>query len=363
MSERLGWRFAAEPLGQSFAWSLFSSSGEGPISLVDAGITPVPNGLEGRVVGMVGADATSGMLVERESEQRWSRLLAEVILPPALTGKMMDRSAQHTLSISARGWLARVPWAALQLSDGMRLIETARLLGAIAPGIVGTRRRPASQFAASPGLATVDPGPLTGATGPIYPGGLPGVLLDQEGLSPDDLLVLGPTAPDVVGQQLRHAAWSRWLYVGHLLGGSDETPAGASLVLAEQGRATRLSARAWLADPERWPAPARVALIGCQGDDSGHAEQAGLVTACINAGAQLVTSTLWPLPTDAALGNHALSRLALAVHRAHQAPDPVDHLRRWQLAQLDSWRRAGDPSDSPLLWAALTTINVEDGDD
>lgn len=359
MSRRIGWRLAVEPLGRSFAWSLFANRGDGAVSLEDAGIVPVAHGLQELVVEAVGAEATSGVLVRRVAEQRWSRELAETVLPAALRARLMDRTARHTLSISARGWLARVPWAAFQLPDGRRLIEAARVLGTLAPGVVATRHRPAARFSGVPGLATIDPGPLVGAVGPIYPGGLPGMLMAQEGLPPDDVLVLGPTSPDEVGEQLRFDEWSRWLYVGHLAGGTDETPGAASLVLAQGDSAARLSARSWLADPDRWPAPARVGLIGCQGDDSGFAEQAGLVTACINAGAQLVTTTLWPLPTDEALGNEALSRLALAVLRAHQSPEPVDHLRRWQLDRLDAWRRDGHPADSPLMWASLTTIVAE----
>lgn len=363
MSRRVGWRFAVEPIGQRFAWSLFTSTADDEINLVDAGIVPVRPGLDAQVLGLVGANATSGALMHRDLERQVSQELGEIVLPPSLRLALHDESTRHTLSISARGWLTRLPWAALQLSDGRRLIEAARLLGAIAPGIVSTRRRPAAEFSGAPGMATIDPGPLDGAAGPIYPGGLPGILMDEDGLAPDDLLVLGPTTPGLVGEQLRSDAWSRWLYVGHLVGGSDEAPAAASLVLAEDGGSGRMSARSWLAEPDRWPVPSRVALIGCQGDDPGHAEQAGLVTAAVNAGAGLVTTTLWPLPTDAALGNHALSRLALAVHHAHQAPDPVDSLRAWQLDRLDAWRRVGNPWDSPLLWAALTTVVAEDRND
>ena len=41
MSRRVGWRFAVEPIGQRFAWSLFTSTADDEINLVDAGTLPV----------------------------------------------------------------------------------------------------------------------------------------------------------------------------------------------------------------------------------------------------------------------------------------------------------------------------------
>lgn len=73
MSRRIGWRLAVEPFGGSFAWSLFANRGDGAVTLEDAGIIPVENGLQDLVVEAVGAEATSGVLVRRETERRWSR--------------------------------------------------------------------------------------------------------------------------------------------------------------------------------------------------------------------------------------------------------------------------------------------------
>ncbi|MFJ6103056.1 CHAT domain-containing protein [Streptomyces sp. NPDC092359] len=116
-----------------------------------------------------------------------------------------------------------------------------------------------------------------------------------------------------------------------------------------------------------WPAPPRVALIGCEsGGDLRFAESFGLATAMLHNGADLVTATRWPLPTSFAFHHLAgvpesvrpLSEAVVAVDTAHEGPDPVDGLCAWQRERLDRWRAEGRIADSPLLWAALTCIVV-----
>ncbi|MFE7401578.1 hypothetical protein ACFU9V_34400, partial [Streptomyces sp. NPDC057557] len=116
-----------------------------------------------------------------------------------------------------------------------------------------------------------------------------------------------------------------------------------------------------------WPAPPRVALIGCEsGGDLRFAESFGLATAMIHNGAELVTATRWVLPTSFAFHRLAglaesvrpLSEAIIAVDAAHEHRDPVHRLGRWQREQLDHWRAGGRIEHSPLLWAAMTCIVV-----
>ncbi|MFF7192194.1 hypothetical protein ACFZAM_00540 [Streptomyces sp. NPDC008079] len=116
-----------------------------------------------------------------------------------------------------------------------------------------------------------------------------------------------------------------------------------------------------------WPAPPRVALIGCEsGGDLRFAESFGLATAMLHNGAELVTAARWPLPTSFAfhrLGGlpesvRPLTDAVLAVDAAHEDPDPVRHFTGWQRERLTRWRATGRVEHSPLLWAAMTSIVV-----
>ncbi|CAM3484342.1 hypothetical protein OCAE111667_12145 [Occultella aeris] len=169
----------------------------------------------------------------------------------------------------------------------------------------------------------------------------------------------------------------RFVYVGHVSaaaterGQADDSQLHLSCTvdvpgLAEPMREHRpLSARDLLADPQRWPMPPRVALIGCEsGADARFRDPYGLVGAVVRAGATLVTGTRWPLLTE-----HALSSLAdvagnpitdavLAVDAAHDAPDAVAAFSAWQRERLAAWRSSRAVADSPLLWAGLVTFTT-----
>ncbi|QJT07045.1 CHAT domain-containing protein [Streptomyces asoensis] len=194
---------------------------------------------------------------------------------------------------------------------------------------------------------------------------------------------------DWLGDVLRKGV-RRLMYVGHVSGapveggqsedGTLHLCCGPEAVgLAEPVRSHRpLSAKDLLlgtlplrADGEPgariWPAPRRVALIGCEsGGDLRFAESFGLATAMIHNGAELVTATRWVLPTNFAFHRLAgvsasvrpLSEVIIAVDTAHEHLDPVHLLGRWQREQLDHWRSGGRIEHSPLLWAAMTCIVV-----
>lgn len=113
-----------------------------------------------------------------------------------------------------------------------------------------------------------------------------------------------------------------------------------------------------------WPMPPRVALIACEGGvDYRSSELFGLVMAMLDAGAGMVTSTRWVLPTDEGMRSggglggdeRPVIAAALAVDEAHEADDPVAWIRRWQIEKLEAWRVRGRLSDSPLVWATLAT--------
>ena len=86
----------------------------------------------------------------------------------------------------------------------------------------------------------------------------------------------------------------------------------------------------------------------------------------ILGGAQLVTATLWSLPTtagyrqfaDAASDLDPMADAIIAVDRAHQQPDAGRAVNGWQREQMRRWRD-GDTSASPLYWAALATFTVD----
>ncbi|SCE42572.1 hypothetical protein GA0115242_13678 [Streptomyces sp. SolWspMP-5a-2] len=114
-----------------------------------------------------------------------------------------------------------------------------------------------------------------------------------------------------------------------------------------------------------WPAPRRVALIGCEsGGDLRFAESFGLASAMIHNGADLVTATRWVLPTSFAFHRLAgvpesvrpLTEAVVAVDAAHESEDPVAALNAWQRTRLTEWRAGRGADRSPLLWASLTNI-------
>ena len=90
-----------------------------------------------------------------------------------------------------------------------------------------------------------------------------------------------------------------------------------------------------------------------------------MVAAVVLGGAQLVTATLWSLPTTA--GYRQFTHLAdgdpmadvvVAVDDAHQSEDAGCAVNRWQRDQMRRWR-AGDATANPVYWAALVTFTVD----
>lgn len=378
-----GWLLTLEPVDGAVSWSLLKS--RGATVLVDAGhlgdtrnLAELATTLRPTISAAPDQHGRAGLwaspLTRADDEQHASRTLGGALLPTTLRKALLqdsDPARPDTVTVATRGWLAGIPWDILALDpgsgsvDGPRLLERAVVVGGLSPVISATRARSAPDIhCGAPGYAVVDPGPLHGPLGCLYPTGIPAGFTAQLTALGDAHAGQGTSREELAFQLHQNAA--RLLYVGHIRSAPDGSAAG-SLVLRGTTPITPdyLTPRQWLASPDHYPAPPRVAFIGCSSDDTADYEQRGLVVAAVNAGAHVVTSTRWPLPTDnpepspctpeRPINHEGLTDLALAVHAAHSDPKPIPRLRRWQLGQLQDWTRTKDPKHSPLLWAGLVS--------
>jgi CHAT domain-containing protein len=376
VSRQTVWRLTLEPMGAHVAWSLLHADGSSPVSAIAGGVMRDTRNAAASSLAIAPQRSADGQVdLSRNSladpilERATARQLGARLLPPILLEGLRD-GRRHTVQIAAGGWLANVPWEALSVDDrtNTRLIERAVLVNAMSPGIEATRSRSALPVdPAAAGLAIVDAGPaedsVTGESA-IYPGRLPAELVGPAGLAGSDVVAPGKYTMSAaeVAETLASRAWSRLLYLGQLVAGSPEQPEAAALVFQRNGIRDLLTAGMWLADAARWPAPARVALIGCGSDDARFTAASGLPVAVINAGAQLVTWTRWTLPADRLHSSELpTTELALAVHHAHRSESPIRALRDWQLEKLEAWKADPVPETSPLYWAAPTSYLAPGG--
>lgn len=352
----------------------------------------------------------SGALADRRAERRLARTLGEALWPEGLTAQIRQvsaRAGRPLVRIQPSPRVAQVPWELLAVDDAdTRLLD---LVDVVTTAPTSLRRQRTAERPApdsGPVVLVLDPrvpgfradSPLGSVLGP--PGSDPELLSLVQSHLDAGTVEPSPTTPaeafrrtdldrDWLSGVLRKGA-RRLLYVGHVSGapvegGQSEDgtlhlccgPETAGL--AEPVRTHRpLSAKDLLlgtlplrGDGEPgariWPAPPRVALIGCEsGGDLRFAESFGLATAMLHNGAELVTATRWVLPTSFAFHRLAglpesvrpLSEAIVAVDAAHEDRDPVHRLGRWQRERLDRWRADGRIEHSPLLWAAMTCIVV-----
>lgn len=303
---------------------------------------------------------------------------------------------------------AQIPWQLTDIrehTDGYRLMELVDVLMSVPQNIVHSPRTPArweTRREAAP-LLVLDP---------RVPGQLPDSALgsvlgrpsDQSPLTQHfaELMEHRPVLPEVdaaVELFRRQDADRRWLagllteaakapsrlmYVGHA-SSADGDPGQASRAdraalhlacnAAIPGHADPIGEHRPLTASDlmslRLPIPPRVALLACaSGGDYQFDEATGLVAALILGGAQLVTATLWSLPTTTAYRRFAAARsdpgdttdpmadVVIAVDRAHEAVDAGCAVNRWQRERMRRWRD-GDLAASPLYWAALVTFTVD----
>ena len=312
------------------------------------------------------------------------------------------RARQEAMTASGRV-AARIPWQLADIrqhTDGYRLLELVDVLMAVPPNIVHSPRTPAGWDARrdGPPLLVLDPR-VPGQRPDSALGSVLGRPSSHTQLAQHftELLERRPVLPavDAVVELFRRQdadrTWlakllgqtpSRLLYVGH-----------ASSADSERGHASRADRAALhLADTAeipgdadaigdhrpltasdlmalQLPMPPRVALLACgSGGDYQFDEATGLVAAMILGGAQLVTATLWSLPTTAAYRQFAaaagepadpMADVVVAVDRTHDGADDAGcAVNRWQREQMRRWRD-GVVSASPLYWGALATFAVD----
>ncbi|MGH3724029.1 MAG: CHAT domain-containing protein [Mycobacterium sp.] len=299
-----------------------------------------------------------------------------------LLSEVSGSSRRAVLFVTPSPRLARVPWGQLAMPgpDGYRLMELVDVLMAVPPNIVhaprqsvrwGDRQDGASVLLLDPRI----PGQRPDSTlGSVLGRPSPGAALTRHfgELMENHRVLPAVGAPVELFRRTdidRH--WlaavcaqdpARLLYVGHASAaeGTVGHAERAALHLAEDRPLTAADLMA-----TRLPIPPRVALLACSsGGDYRFDEATGLAAAMILGGAELVTATLWSLPTAAAYGQFysqatdPMSETVAEVDRAHRDEEAGRAVNRWQRAQLRRWRD-GDHAASPLHWAALVSFAVD----
>ncbi len=312
---------------------------------------------------------------------------------PAVRPEVTAMLAARQEAITPDGPMpATIPWPAGEigvLTEGFRLLEFVDVLMAVPANIAHSRRANTPRPEADP-LLILDP---------RVPGQRPDSTLGS---------VLGRPAPDTV--LARHYAdlmnrrtvlprvdtalelfrrtdtdrhWlaevlsqrpGRLVYVGHASTGDGAERAALHLACrasvagySEPIGDHRPLTAADLMSAEL-PLPTRVALLACaSGGDYRFDEATGIVAAMVLGGAELVTATLWSLPTSAGYRRFVsgapadpMGAVIAAVDTAHQAGTDFEAacaVNRWQRAQLRRWRD-GDDAAAPVFWAALVSFVI-----
>ncbi|MCV7198743.1 CHAT domain-containing protein [Mycobacterium angelicum] len=308
------------------------------------------------------------------------------------------RARQEAITASGRV-AARIPWQLADINehtDGHRLMELVDVLMAVPQNIVHAPRAAVAWDGRQDAPAVLVLDPRVPGQRPDSPlGSVLGRPSDQTPLARHFAAAMQrqavlPGVENAVELFRRQDADRRWLaeqlarhpsrlvYVGHA------SSADGDLAQADRA-ALHLACTAQIpgdADPIGdhrpltasdlmslpLPMPPRVALLACaSGGDYQFDEATGLVAAMILGGAQLVTATLWSLPTTAAYRQFAsdgtdltdpMAEVVVAVDEAHQAVEAGCALNRWQREQMRRWRD-GVRTASPLYWGALVTFAVD----
>lgn len=361
----------------------------------------IPGGLERTL--------TTAALAAPDSEYLLARDLSRALLPYDLAVQLhslYQQGIRPLVRLQPSPRVAQVPWEILAPAPDVRLMDIADI-GLLAPaGIVHAPDRIARSWAETrelPVVAVLDPR-VPGFRADSELGSVLGRMTRPTPLTERiaDHIGAGRVRPAVdepteifrrtdldrawLSRTLRAGA-GRLLYVGHVTAAPPESGQSENTELhlactadtagfAEPIRTHRpLSAKDLLlgthtldAEPvagrELWPVPSRVALIACEsGGDLRFTEALGLIAAMITGGAELVTATRWPLPTDLAFqrfggatGATPLQEVVCAVDAAHETTDPIAALAQWQRDRLRAWRATGAIEDSPVLWSAFATF-------
>ncbi|MGX1771600.1 CHAT domain-containing protein [Nocardia brasiliensis] len=355
---------------------------------------------------------TTGPFAALDTEYLVAQALSRALLPQGLAAQLYELYRQGIrphIRLQPSPRVAQVPWELLAPAPDLRLIDIADISLLAPAGIVQAPGRTARSWARTrrePVVAVLDPR-VPGFRADSILGSVLGRMPEDAPLTQRiaDYAEQGRLLPTVgapteifrrtdldrtwLSATLRAGA-SRLVYVGHVTAAPPESGQSEAarlhlactadtLGFAAPDRTHRpLSAKDFLlgthtltAEPENgqdlWPIPSRVALIACEsGGDMRFTEALGLTAAMINGGAELVTASRWPLPTDLAFHRiagappdaHPLQQAICAIDAAHEAEDPVTALAEWQRAQLNRWRSDGAIEHSPLLWSAFATLRA-----
>ncbi|GAA1587782.1 hypothetical protein GCM10009804_49870 [Kribbella hippodromi] len=391
-------------------------TGRGPADEVDAAVRELAAALPGTGEGAAGVRrAFAGALADQRAEAQLARTLGKALWPDGLTAQVrqvLERAGRPLVRIQPSPRVAQVPWELLALDDNnTRLLDLADVVTTAPTSLRRQQTQPPSAAQAppaadSPVVLVLDPrvpgfradSALGSVLGP--PGSDPELLaLVERHLATGAMHPTATTPPDAFRRSDLNRDWlsdvlrngaRRLLYVGHVTGAPVEggQSEDGALHLSCGPETTGLTALTRTHRPlsakdlllgtlplhsdgqpgtRVWPAPPRVALLGCEsGGDLRFTESFGLATAMLHNGAHLVTATRWPLPTNHAFHTLAgvptsvrpLSTAITAVDTAHDHPDPIRHLTHYQQTQLTHWRTTPTPAHSPLLWSSLTTIVI-----
>ena len=346
---------------------------------------PDPRASESRRDAVERAVAT-GPFAAPATELDIARTLGAQLLAPEAWRLLTDcvASPRAALFVSPSARLAQVPWGLLAMpgDDGYRLMELADVLMAAPSNIIHAARTPAGwdHRRGAPPLLILDPrvpgqrpdsalGSVLGRPSSETPLAqhFAGLMKSRDVLpdvsEPVELFRRTDADRTWLGRQLDRQP-SRLLYVGHATAADGDVGHAdrAALHLADERPLTAADLMS-----ANLSMPPRIAMIACaSGGDYQFDEATGLVAAMILGGAQLVTATLWSLPTAAGYrqfaptaGDHdPMADAIIAVDRAHEEGDAGRAVNRWQREQMRRWR-AGDTSVSPLYWAALATFAVD----
>ncbi|MGY4651424.1 hypothetical protein ACVWWN_005220 [Mycobacterium sp. URHB0021] len=352
-----------------------------------AGAVPDPSGSETRR-DAVGRAVARGAFAAPETELTLARTLGAQLLPAAAWQLLTDcgPSPRAALFVSPSARLARVPWGLLATpsDDSQRLIEVVEVLMAVPPNIVNAPRSATTWDSrrAAPPLMLLDPR-VPGQRADSALGSVLGRPSEQTPLARHFAEVMErrtvlphvATPVELFRRTDADRSWlaemldrcpSRLLYVGHATAADGDVGRAdrAALHLVDERPVSAADVMS-----SRLPVPPRVALLACaSGGDYQFDEATGLVAAMILGGAQVVTATLWSLPTAAGYRQFAgdpggpdtdpMAETIIAVDRAHDEVDAGAAVNRWQRQQMRRWRD-GDTTASPLYWAALATFAVD----
>ncbi|MBH0778642.1 CHAT domain-containing protein [Nocardia bovistercoris] len=356
---------------------------------------------------------TAGAFAEAKSEYILAQQLSRALLPSGLADQLAAvyrDGVRPRLLLQPSPRVAQVPWEIIAPAPELRLIDIADI-GLLAPaGVLHAPGRVVRSWERDrelPVVAVLDPripgfradSALGSVLGRVS---APTPLTDRIAhYAARKRLMPAVTEPTEIFRRtdvdrawlaaaLRSGA-SRLIYVGHVTAAAPESGRSENAELhlsctadatgfAEPTRNHRpLSAKDLLLgthtlDPDTpvagnrlWPIPSRVALIACEsGGDLRFSEALGLTAAMLNGGAELVTASRWPLPTDHAFHRTAgappeatpLTDAICAIDTAHEHPDPITTLADWQRTRLTHWRNTPSIENSPILWSAFATIDT-----